>query len=397
MILIITAVFPPEPVVSANLSFDIASELAKNHEVTVISPKPTRPLNKVLEHKTGKNYLFNHQVLKSYTCPESSIAGRLLESYSFGKATARYIHQHHKKIELIYANTWPLIAQQFLIYVASKYHIPVVLHIQDIYPESLIAKLPSFIGKIIRSAFIPFDRYDLQNSAHVIAISPQMKSYLMKSRKLHDSKIHVIRNWQNDEHFLNFQTVNATSKQMFRFMYLGSINPSAGVEMLISAFAKADLPGCSLIIAGNGSSKDSCEKLAMNFPKSNIEFWDAPLELVPEIQAQASVLLLPLKKGIGKTASPSKLAAYLFSKKPVIASVDSESDPADIIQTAQCGWVIEPENIGLMAETMKMVSEVSAEELQAKGKNGFDYAMINLSKKKNLELLTTIIKESIPA
>jgi hypothetical protein len=40
------------------------------------------------------------------------------------------------------------------------------------------------------------------------------------------------------------------------------------------------------------------------------------LELVPELQSQASVLLFTLKKGIGKTASPSKLPTYMFSKKP---------------------------------------------------------------------------------
>jgi hypothetical protein len=54
MILLVTAVFPPEPVVSANLSFDIAGELAKKHEVTVISPKPTRPFNKVFDNNTNK-------------------------------------------------------------------------------------------------------------------------------------------------------------------------------------------------------------------------------------------------------------------------------------------------------------------------------------------------------
>lgn len=43
-ILIISAVFSPEPVVSAKLSEDIANELGLSNEVTVIAPKPTRPL-----------------------------------------------------------------------------------------------------------------------------------------------------------------------------------------------------------------------------------------------------------------------------------------------------------------------------------------------------------------
>jgi glycosyltransferase involved in cell wall biosynthesis len=81
----------------------------------------------------------------------------------------------------------------------------------------------------------------------------------------------------------------------------------------------------------------------------------------------------------------------MFSKKPVIASVDSDCDSAVIIETARCGWVIEPENIDSMAKTMKMVSELSVEELQSKGNNGFNYAIKNLSKRTNLQKLTTII------
>lgn len=394
-VLIVSALFPPEPVVSANLSFGIATKLSKESEVTVISPKPTRPLNQVFKINTTISSAFCHQVLQSFTSPESKIIGRLRESFSFGKATAQYIKNNHKKIEVIYANTWPLLAQYFLIRAAQKHKIPVVLHIQDIYPESLVAKMPNLPGKFIQRVFVPLDRYILQNVAQVIAISPQMKEYLIRNRGLKESKITIIRNWQNDEAFQTVITENNSLKQTFRFMYLGSISPSAGVELLISAFAKASLHNCSLIIAGNGSVKESCVKLAGNFPDLNIEFWDAPLEKVPEIQAQANVMLLPLKKGIGKTASPSKLPAYLFSKKPVIASVDMDSDPADIIKTACCGWVIDPENIELVAETMKMVSALSAKELQEKGENGFEYAMRNLSKQKNLDLLTSLIIQTL--
>ena len=44
-IVIVSALFPPEPVVSAQLSYDIANFLVdKGCQVTVICPFPTRPL-----------------------------------------------------------------------------------------------------------------------------------------------------------------------------------------------------------------------------------------------------------------------------------------------------------------------------------------------------------------
>ena len=83
-ILIISAVFPPEPVVSASLSKDIATELAKKHEVTVICPNPSRPHGFIFEKENDDK---DYQVvrLNSYTYSESKIIGRLMENYIFGK------------------------------------------------------------------------------------------------------------------------------------------------------------------------------------------------------------------------------------------------------------------------------------------------------------------------
>ena len=92
-ILIVTAVFSPEPVVSAKLSEDLAHELSKTNTVSVISPKPTRPFGfKLNEKDINKSYsLIN---LDSYTCPESNVYGRFKESYSFGLACSKYIKEN---------------------------------------------------------------------------------------------------------------------------------------------------------------------------------------------------------------------------------------------------------------------------------------------------------------
>ena len=68
---------------------------------------------------------------------------------------------------------------------------------------------------------------------------------------------------------------------------------------------------------------------------------------------QSEVLLLSLKKGVAKTALPSKLTAYMLSAKPIIASVDEDSGTADIIKSNKCGWVVEAENEIKLIECMK--------------------------------------------
>ena len=240
--LVITAVFPPEPVVSANLSRDVADELSFENEVTVLCPKPTRPHGFKMEYNFQQN-AYRVLRLNSFTCPSSSWIGRLRESYSFGKHCQKYIERNHKNVDTIYANTWPLFAQYLTVSTAQKYEIPLVMHVQDIYPESLSTKMP-VLGIILNLLLIPIDKVILGKAKKVIVISEKMKKYLAMSRRIPLNKIMVVKNWQDENAFINFEKapkVHLSELQLFTFMYMGNIGPVAGIDLLIESFYKANL------------------------------------------------------------------------------------------------------------------------------------------------------------
>lgn len=390
-IVIISAVFPPEPVVSAKLSSDISNALSEENTVTAISPKPSRPLGFKFTNET-LNFKFNHIQTNSYTCPSSSIFGRLIESYSFGKHCYKYISKHQNNIDVIYANAWALFGQYYIVKAAKKYSIPIVIHVQDIYPESLTNKMP-VLRLLINLLWLPIDKYVLRNSTKVIAISDKMKSYLIKTRNLESKKVFVIQNWQDEELFIQ----NEIQKEgicPFTFMYLGNIGPIAGLDLLIDAFNKSKIENSRLVIAGSGSMKESLIRKVEELVNKNIEFWDVPDGKVPEIQSYADIMILPIKKGSASSSIPSKLPAYMFSKKPIIACVDAESDTANAISSSNCGWVLAAEDSNSLSEKMQYIVSLSNEVLEEKGENGFKYALENYSKKNNLLKLTTILMDS---
>jgi glycosyltransferase involved in cell wall biosynthesis len=391
-ILIISAVFPPEPVVSAKLSFDLATELSRNHEVVVLSPKPSRPFGfNFKDHNT--EFIFKHILLNSFTCPQFSIWGRLRESFSFGLHCYKYILKNSSQISLIYFNTWPLFGQFFVVKAAKKSNIPIVIHIQDIYPESLINSLPLggfFLIPLLR----PIDRYNLSNCLKIIAISEKMKSYLTKTRHIKDDKILVVQNWQDEKEFVQDEIKNRDSDNTdlpFTFMYLGNIGPLAGVENLIEAFLLTDLTKCRLVLAGSGSMKESLVKKSKKSNTNTIEFWDVPAGKVPEVQRSADVFLLPLKKGGSSNSVPSKLMSYMYSKKPVIAAVETDSETANSIALADCGWIVPPENIKLLSSAMIKAYLTSKVDLEKKGYNGQIFASHNFSKKINLQKISELL------
>lgn len=392
-IVIVTAVFPPEPVVSANLSYDIAIRLSEKNNIVVLSPKPSRPYGFNFCQVQMLSKPFKHKILDSYTFPLSKLMGRIRESYSFGKATANYISEYKNDIRVIYANTWPLFGQFFLIREAKKYHLPIVLHVQDIYPDSLTKKLNRLIGSVFFSILLPLDRYILKNSTKVICISKDMIAYLQKSRKIKLDKFVMARNWQNDE-ILTQKHVKKESTN-FVFMYLGSISASAGVETLIKAFDKAGIKNSKLVIAGSGNDKMKCEVLAASLQNDTIIFCDVRQEEVGRMQSEADVLLLPLKKDVSLTATPSKLTAYMFSGKPIIACVEAESDTAKILFESGSGLICDPEDVEQLSFKMREISGFAQYELKRMGNSARVFANENLSKRINLDKIVATIENVI--
>jgi glycosyltransferase involved in cell wall biosynthesis len=392
-VLIVSAVFPPEPVVSARLSLDIAQKLQEKYDVTVICPFPSRPAG-ILYKKDFKR-TFKGKVIytESYLCPESNVIGRFRESYSFGASVASFIRTHKDEFDLVYANAWPLLSQWKIVKSCQSNKIPCLIHVMDVYPESLSGKMNGIFALLMDKIFVPLDIKILRSATGVFAISNQMKNYLATTRKIKTDKITVIRNWQDESQFQYISPV--LEKDNFVFMFLGSISPSANVPLIIESFLESKLSNAELIIAGSGSDKVKCEELVKLSGMKNIKFCSVLPEEVPALQAKADILLLSLKKGVSATATPSKLTSYLFSAKPVLACVEDESDVADIIREGACGFVVSPDDQYLLSRQMQIAAEMKESELVEMGLNGRKYALSQFSKNMNLNKLVSVIEKQL--
>ncbi len=391
-VLIITGVFYPEPVVSAGLMKDLAQELSKDYKVTVLRPKPSRPMGFQIPEYSCDRFPFEVIETDSYVHPASSLIGRGRESYDMGRCCVKYIEQHHDEICFIYNAPWHMFGRNMIAKAALKYNIPYITPVQDVYPESLSSKFPNipFLKKIINAVLLPSDKYLLSNAARIHTISEKMVDYLSKTRGIDKNHFVAIRNWQDERDFVKY--VNAHQNEAkgdapFTFMYMGNVGPLAGIEVLFDALRNAQLPNVRLVVAGSGSAKQNLMEKAKTYKDCLIEFWDVPAGKVPETQSKADIMCLPVKKGYAMSSIPSKLPAYMFSKKPVLASVDAESDTAMCIRDNHAGWVALPEDAESVANAMKEAYSLSDEELHRIGENGFEFAIDNLSRTRNLQKL----------
>lgn len=389
-ILIVSAVFPPEQVTSAALNYDLAHELAKTYDVTVLRPYPTRPIGMQFDNTDVNDSSFKTILVISYTHPESALLGRFRESIDFGRKSAKYIKQRHKEIDFVYNDGWQLFGLNIVAKACVKYGIPYIVPIQDIYPECLLTKgpFPGFVKSLIKSVLLPIDKYYQTHAAKVRTISNEMVNYLSTTREINRSRFIVVNNWQNDEDFIHIEAVN--NKKLV-FGYVGSINIHANVDMMIKAFKEADIPNSELRLYGGGNQKEACKKLVKELQLDNVSFGFVSRNEIPSVQASVDVLLLALPKGNGKLCLPSKLTSYMLSGKPIIASVDDDSATNRIIEEEKCGLVVEPDNEELMIDAFKRFSTLSVKERKEMSNNSRNYALRHLTRKVNLGLVVNEI------
>lgn len=393
-ILIISAVFPPEQVTSAFLNYDLAKALAKDYKVTVLRPKPTRPIGATFQNDWSDPD-FGTVLIDSYTHPESELIGRFREAWEFSRKSVQYLKEHKDEIDFVYNDGWQLFGLNIIAKACVKYNIPYIVPIQDIYPECLLTKshIPEFAKKIINYILLPIDKYYQKHAYRVRTISDEMADYLSRTRKIDRNKYLVVNNWQNDDDFMNLPVAKASDKIVFE--YVGSINVHANVDLMIKAFSEANIPNSEFRIYGGGNQKEACQQLVKDMGLSNVTFGFVSRNEIPAVQAAASVLVLALPTGNGNLCLPSKLTSYLLSGRPVLASVDQDSSTKRILEGEGCGKTVIPDDKEAFIAGFKFFADKTHEQMTKMGERSREYAMAHLTREVNLSLVINTIKQIV--
>ena len=405
-VVIISAVYPPEPMVSARMAWDLSHYLADSgHKVTVVCPQPSRPIHSdyVQYRNPHAPIIINEDNVKivrlpTFASPESRLVKRMWESFSFGREVTKYLAAEKEKPDVIYVNSWPLFAQALIAYFTIMHDIPMVLQIMDVYPEALTIRFPMIFRTIINFPLKKLDAWITRASTFLVVISENMRRLYIESRNIPAERIITISTWQDETIFENIPTrsdccrMYGIQDNLFTFLFLGNIGPVAGVDFLIRAFAEAEISDSQLIIVGDGASKSDCVALVHRLNLSNVFFISDPdVSNGPILQNMAHVCMLPMKRMAGLSSVPSKLPSYMFSAKPVIATVDGESDTARFVTEAECGWVGEAENLTWLVNTMKMVAQLTQDRLVTCGENAKRFGLTHFSKSSGVNRMAETI------
>jgi colanic acid biosynthesis glycosyl transferase WcaI len=407
-VVLISCVFPPEPVTSASTSHSLACELGKRgHDVVVITSYPSRPEGRIF--KGFRRHLFSRDerrddidVVRCFSTisRRSTTFSRLAENLSFGFCAGLAMVQARRP-DVIYANTWPIFAAGIVSWLAKVRGVPIVLSIQDVYPESLISlkKLsPSTgIARLLRQLDASIARF----ASAIVVISERSEEIYSLDRGIAREKIHRIANWRSPEDQPTVEMAQqrrnlwGIATDAFLIVFAGNIAAACGIESIISVVSVlgADML-TQLVVAGSGSALESCRSIANQYEGRRIKFTGPFLanETLSILNA-ADLLILPTQGDQSLVCMPSKLISYMMSGRPVLAIARSESDLARLVNASGCGWVAEPGDHEALAQQIGIIATLDRSELARMGSLGRRYALTHFSTEACLPRLIAVVEK----
>lgn len=362
-ILFLCQYFYPEYVSSATLPFDTALSLQKaGFKVSALCGYPKEyNLNKEvpLEETVQDIHI---KRLKYIQLERSNFLGRLINYFSFTFSVAlRFKELRKYKSIIVYSNP-PVLP--FLAGLANKFYKTKVIFVSyDVYPEIAYASNVITKDSIISKIMGILNKSIFKHVHKVVALSNEMKSYLLKHRKcLTTDQIEVIPNWYEDKGKSNVpESLNNPKFSMIKnednlvVSYFGNMGVCQDLNTLLDASRQLkENNKFQFLFAGHGNKMDSLKEIVREEKLNNVTIFDfLHGQDFQDALNISDCFIVSLEEGLTGLAVPSKTYSYMMASKPVIAIMGAESDIAKDLTENDAGYSME------VGESTKLVAAFS--------------------------------------
>lgn len=258
---------------------------------------------------------------------------------------------------------------------------PVILWVQDLWPESMEATgyvtnryALRAIEAVVRFIYRRTDLLLVQSPAF---ISPVLRLAPGKIVKYYPNSVDEEPSGSSE---LNLPDVPGLG-EAFTVLFAGNIGNAQAVEVIIEAATllkeRSDI---RFVILGEGSRRNWMLQMAAQRNLANVYLPGRfPVETMPGLMQKASVLLVTLAdRDIFRATIPSKVQTYLAAGRPIVACLNGVG--ADVVREAGAGFAVPAEDARALAEAIVRLYEMPPEERDALGENGRKFCDAHFSR-----------------
>ena len=153
-------------------------------------------------------------------------------------------------------------------------------------------------------------------------------------------------------------------------MYAGNLGHSQPLNLMVQAARHhRDRKDVAYVINGGGVVASELIEQAQSLANLFVTEFQ-PTARLSEVLASADIHVVLLKKGLGTSSLPSKLYSIFAAGRPVIASIDPETEVSKIISENRAGITVEPEEFKEFIEAIEKLIDNPGEreEMGAAGR-----------------------------
>jgi colanic acid biosynthesis glycosyl transferase WcaI len=411
-ILYVSQYFPPEMGAPAARAAELAQHWAQaGHEVSVLTGFPNHPTGVVPEEwrprlrrliyseKIGRVNVFRtwlwplpnrkaHERMRNYAsfCLSAAVRGLTLPRPDVIIATSPQL--------LVGLSGW---------WLAFARQIPFVFEVRDLWPESLTAVGIGSEDSLLHHTLASIARFLYERADRIVVVSPAFQEPLIRNWRVSPEKIAVVENGVETAFFVpQPETANHALRQelgaqdKFLVCYAGTMGMAHGLETLLDAAAQLQHqnPDVQFLLVGEGAEKERIKTLAQSRSLANVRFLDQqPREKIAAIISASDACVVLLKKTeVFKTVIPTKMLEFMSCARPVILGVEGHA--RQIIEQAEAGLVIEPENAEALAQAVERLA-ANRELAAALGKKGREYILQNFSRSHTAEKYIQVLQSVV--
>lgn len=332
----------------------------------------------------------------------SNFLGRIINYFSFTfMMLMNIIKCRQYRVIVVYSN--PPILPLVTLLAKKMFKCKIIFVTYDLYPEIAINMnvigISSFISKVmtqINSRIFP-------NASHVVALSHDMKKYILNNRNIDSNKVSVIHNWATEE--LHSSDIQLASFKKIRgeykliISYFGNMGIAQDMDTILNFINDPRIKKANIcfLFAGHGNKRVKVEKLIKEENLTNCIMLDylRGRAFVDALNI-TDIFLVSLKKNIAGLAVPSKTYSYYQTGKPVIAIMDKSTDISKEIYKHNAGLSIDN---GETEQLIQWVLSIVNDEVQLFNMNKNVQKLFNdlyakeLQLKKYVELVNLVLEE----
>jgi colanic acid biosynthesis glycosyl transferase WcaI len=378
-LVVVTPHFAPDVAPTGEVVTRITKDLIEQgHSIEVITSLPWYRDHRIEPGYEGKLVRYEDvpwgrivRVNPFPTTDKRNIARRAASFAGFSIASA-LLGGRGENVDGVLALSPPLTLGLAGLSIARRRKAPLVFNVQDVYPDVAI-ELGLLSNRGVVAAARRLEKLCYARADAVTVLSDDLKDNI--SARVDDPrKVRVIPNFVDTEWIAPGKRDNAYRREFglsgkFVVMYAGNVGLSQSLDLVLDAAAAlSHEKDIVFVINGSGAGKTGLEQLAKGM--SNVVFIGMqPSERLPEVLAAADLHLVPLKRGLARSSVPSKTYSILAAGRPLIASVDSGSEVARVVDRAGAGLSVPPEDAEAFTKAVRSLYE-RREELPAMGAEG---------------------------